>query len=163
MLIWAILRPIGQALFNIFGYPIYQIWLLIKTPILFLLSFLKFVIFLGSILTIPFANYAVYKSKRATDKQKMKYVSLVTILLGFLMVVLELQRIRNPLGLSEQIDAKYQRNHELKKLALDNFDPVEGFEKYQDWPFCVTQYDMIVNLQRLLQRKGNRIVYQMPD
>jgi hypothetical protein len=118
---------------------------------------------LAAILTIPLANYAVYKSRKASNKQKMQYVSLVTILLGFLMVVLELQRIKNPLGLSSRIDAKYQRNHDISSLNLDYFDTIAGFDGYQDWPFCVSSNDQLVNLQRLLKIEGNRIVYQMPD
>ena len=90
MLLWTIFQPLFNFIFFTIGYPIYQLYLLIKTPIMWFLVTFKFVSVLGAILTIPLANYMVFKSKKASNKQKIGYVSLVTILLGFLMVLGEI-------------------------------------------------------------------------
>jgi membrane protein implicated in regulation of membrane protease activity len=88
--VYKILSPILTFLVNIIGYPLYQLWLLIRTPVMWFFTTFRFVTVLSAILTIPLANYVVYKSKKATNKQKLGYVSIVTILLGFMMVLLEL-------------------------------------------------------------------------
>jgi hypothetical protein len=162
-LIWTILNPILSLLAKIIVFPLYHLYLLIKTPLSLFFSTFKFFTVLTAILTIPLANYMVFKSNTATQKQKLGYVSTITILLGFMMVLLEIKSENKSNGLSQSIDSRYQKKTSIEYLNIDHFDVISNFEKYQDWPFCVASNDQLVNLQRMLQITDNRIVYQMPD
>ena len=44
------------------------------------------------------------------------------------------------------ISKKYQKNTDLSNLNEMKFDQIAAFENYQDWPFCVSSNDQLVNL-----------------
>ena len=163
----ALLSPVyyaGQLLMsilNLFGlllaYPLSLLWyifgpiinylgFLISGPLKLLLGTMQFGSILTAILVVPISNYLVYKSKKISQNHKFAYVSLVTILIGFIMLVTELGRIRDPIGLDDRISRKYRPKTDISTLRL--FQP--GFESFQEWQFCVSSDQQLVNLQRLL-------------
>lgn len=95
-------------LWYIFGPIVNYFVFLISGPLKLLLGTVQFGSILTAILVVPISNYLVYKSKRISQKHKFMYVSSVTILIGFIMVVTELGRIRDPIGLDDRISKNFR-------------------------------------------------------
>lgn len=114
-LVWYIIGPIVNYLI-----------FLVSGPLKLIAGTLKFGSILVAILIVPLSNYLVFRSKKFSEKHKFMYVSTVTILIGFIMVVTELDRIKDPIGLDDKLSKSYRSKTEISSLRFD----YSGFETF---------------------------------
>ena len=81
-----------------------------------------------AILVVPLSNYLVYRSKKIPEKHKFMYISTVTILIGFIMVVTEIDRLKDPIGLDDRISKKFRPERDISNLRFD----LPGLESFQE-------------------------------
>lgn len=153
-IIHAILRPI----FYLFG---------LKVPgsraflhlLFWVVGFIQSVFLYLLTIAIPLANLFIWKSNIKQQK-KFIYVSVVTILLGFIMVLIEINQVYSFFGLSSSIN-DYYLDRPTQDMMKANQDPF--YRSLEDYDMSLDSRGLFVNLQRVLTNPNSQTVVEMPD
>ena len=144
---------------------------LIANFIFLTLTTVKYLLILAMIVAVPASKMLVWKSKKITLKRKLTYVSAITIILGFLLLVREVRKNssfkiqRNKFSFNSLFNKNKYFDREVEvplDLAQDYIDPF--FEDYNDWTILRTSKGFELSIPKMLtHQKAFRIVIDMPN
>ena len=151
--------------------PVWWLFSLVWAVLLSFMFLVKVVLAVGLLSSIPATNFFVWKAKKIQNEHKFLYVSVVTMLVGFVMIVLELKAFRGSSTLSRRdswasryFGHQYFERDPYTENALKEEINDYFFNQYNDFPIVKNSKQFDMSLPKLFTHQGHfKLIIDMPD